>query len=109
MSAPIALPLPDKRVRPTSRAEIGDRLFVVGGKLLLLVLLGLAVLLPLLAIFWRGFSNDAGQGGGWLAAKTLLTSANFHWLLGNSLKVSSASPPSSYRWLTCLPTRCNAR
>ena len=88
MNSNLALPLPHKQVRQSSKAEIGDRLFVVGGKVLLLVLLGLAVLLPLLAIFWRGFSNDAGQGGGWLAAKELVTSANFHWLLGNSLKVS---------------------
>ncbi len=41
--------------RQVSRAELGDRLFVVGGKLLWLCLLGVAVLMPLLAIFWRGF------------------------------------------------------
>ncbi|CAD5203193.1 putative 2-aminoethylphosphonate ABC transporter permease subunit [Pseudomonas sp. FEN] len=74
-------------LKPT-RVGLGDRLFVVGGKLLWLCLLGVAVLLPLLAIFWRGFSSEAGQGGGWLAAKELVTSDNFHWLLGNSLKVS---------------------
>ena len=51
MNSNLALPLPHKQVRQTSRAEIGDRIFVVGGKLLLLVLLGVAVLLPLLAIF----------------------------------------------------------
>ena len=88
MNSNLALPLPHKQVRQTSRAEIGDRIFVLGGKVLWLVVLGVAVLLPLLAIFWRGFSSQAGQGGGWLAAKDLLSSANFHWLLGNSLKVS---------------------
>src|SRR5471030_2899634 len=88
MCANLALPIPHKQVRQTSRAEIGDRVFVVGGKVLLLVLLGLAVLMPLLAIFWRGFSAEAGQGGGLVAARELVTSANFHWLLGNSLKVS---------------------
>ncbi|MCO7574750.1 putative 2-aminoethylphosphonate ABC transporter permease subunit [Pseudomonas sp. TNT2022 ID1048] len=88
MSVPMSLPLPAKRARQASRAEIGDRIFVVGGKVLLLLLLGVAVLLPLLAIFWRGFSAEAGQGGGWLAARELVASDNFHWLLGNSLKVS---------------------
>ena len=88
MSANIALPLPHKQARRVSGAEVGDRIFVLGGKLLLLLLLGIAVLLPLLAIFWRGFSSEAGQGGGWLAAKELVSSENFHWLLGNSLKVS---------------------
>ena len=88
MAAEISLPLPRNVAVPTSRAELGDRLFITGGKLLWLCLLILAVLLPLLAIFWRGFSSDAGQGGGWLAARELVTSANFHWLLGNSLKVS---------------------
>lgn len=88
MNSNLALPLPHKQVRQTSKAEIGDRIFVVGGKVLLLLLLGVAVLLPLLAIFWRGFSSEAGQGGGWIAAKELVTSENFHWLLGNSLKVS---------------------
>lgn len=88
MGVNLALPIPHKQVRQTSRAEIGDRVFVVGGKVLLLVLLGVAVLMPLLAIFWRGFSAEAGQGGGLVAARELVTSANFHWLLGNSLKVS---------------------
>ena len=82
MAAVMTLP------RQVSRAENGDRLFVLGGKLLWLVLLGVAVLLPLLAIFWRGFSSEVGQGGGLAAAREMLTSANFHWLLGNSLKVS---------------------
>lgn len=109
MAVELSLPLPAKRARQAARAQIGDRLFVLGGKLVLLVLLGLAVLLPLLAIFWRGFSGEAGQGGGLVAARELVTSANFHWLLGNSLKVSSAWPPSWCRWPTCLPMPCNAR
>ncbi|WP_418936379.1 putative 2-aminoethylphosphonate ABC transporter permease subunit [Metapseudomonas furukawaii] len=75
-------------VRSGQRSDLGDRLFVQGGKYLLLLLLCLAVLLPLGAIFWRGFSGEAGQGGGLSAARELLASANFHWLLGNSLKVS---------------------
>ncbi|WP_374438721.1 putative 2-aminoethylphosphonate ABC transporter permease subunit [Pseudomonas panipatensis] len=70
------------------RGDMGDRLFIVGGKFLLLALLTLAVLLPLLAIFWRGFSGAQGQGGGLAAMAELLASGNFHWLLGNSLKVS---------------------
>ncbi|WP_043250593.1 putative 2-aminoethylphosphonate ABC transporter permease subunit [Pseudomonas knackmussii] len=69
-------------------SDLGDRLFILGGKLLLLALLSLAVLLPLLAIFWRGFSGTAQQGAGIAAMAELLRSANFHWLLGNSLKVS---------------------
>lgn len=68
-------------------ATLGDRVFVVGGKTLLLALLLLAVLLPLLAIFWRGLGGDAGQGGGLDAATELFASANFRWLLGNSLSV----------------------
>ena len=85
MAADRALPLPGRQV---SRAELGDRIFVVGGKLLLLLLLIVAVLMPLLAIFWRGFSAEEGLGGGWIAARELVTSDNFHWLVGNSLKVS---------------------
>ena len=84
----MALPVPGKVSLKTSSAELGDRIFVVGGKLLLLLLLGVAVLMPLLAIFWRGFSAEDGQGGGWVAARELVTSDNFHWLVGNSLKVS---------------------
>lgn len=69
-------------------ADLADRLFVLGGQWLLLVLLILAVLLPLLAMLWRGFSGEDGQGGGLQAALTLFGSANFRWLLGNSLSVS---------------------
>ncbi len=83
--------LPSSDVDSISRvspAQWGDRLFVVGGKVLLLLALAIALLLPLLAIFWRGFSDTAGQGGGLVAARELLSSEHFHWLLGNSLRVS---------------------
>jgi iron(III) transport system permease protein len=88
MAAPISLPLKQAKAAPGNGVALGDRLFVVGGKSLLLVLLVLAVLMPLLAIFWRGLSADAGQGGGLLAARELFASDNFHWLLGNSLSVA---------------------
>ncbi|MEF9898882.1 MAG: putative 2-aminoethylphosphonate ABC transporter permease subunit [Pseudomonas sp.] len=88
MAAPMAMPIAQAKAAQRSGASQGDRLFVVGGKWLLLLLLSVAVLMPLLAIFWRGFSGDAGQGGGLVAARELFASANFHWLLGNSLKVS---------------------
>ncbi len=65
-----------------------DSLFLNAGRLLLLAFLLLAVLAPLLAIFWRGMAPDASQGGGVSAAVALFSSENFHWLLGNSLKVS---------------------
>lgn len=84
----MAMPIAQAKAAQRSGASLGDRLFVVGGKWLLLLLLSIAVLMPLLAIFWRGFSGDAGQGGGLVAARELFASANFHWLLGNSLKVS---------------------
>ncbi len=84
----MAMPVAQAKAAQRSGASLGDRLFVVGGKWLLLLLLSIAVLMPLLAIFWRGFSGDAGQGGGLVAARELFASANFHWLLGNSLKVS---------------------
>jgi iron(III) transport system permease protein len=73
---------------PQVPGDLADRLFIRGGQWLLLVLLVLAVLLPLLAMLWRAFSGDASQGGGLQAALTLLASANFRWLLGNSLTVS---------------------
>ena len=90
MAAPMSLPLNSAKAAPRSGVAFGDRLFVVGGKSLLLILLVLAVLMPLLAIFWKGFSADAGQGGGLVAARELYASANFHWP-------------------TCSPMPCNAR
>jgi iron(III) transport system permease protein len=42
MASEMTLPMP----REVSRAERGDRIFVVGGKLVWLLLLGIAVLLP---------------------------------------------------------------
>ncbi|WP_236209220.1 putative 2-aminoethylphosphonate ABC transporter permease subunit [Pseudomonas tohonis] len=84
MERTLALPQSARR-RP---GNLGDRLFIQGGKCLFLAFLAVAVVLPLAAIFWRGFSGEAGQGGGLVAARELLASANFHWLLGNSLKVS---------------------
>jgi iron(III) transport system permease protein len=80
-----ALPATQRRRVVTGFA---DRAFVLGGLWLLLVLLVVAVLLPLLAILWRGFAGDASQGGGVQAALILFGSSNFRWLLGNSLKVS---------------------
>mgnify|MGYP003747771625 FL=1 len=75
------------RQRPADRA---DRLFVQGGQWLMLALLLLAVLLPLLAMLWRGIFGDPSQGGGLAAAAELFGSANFRWLLGNSLKSALA-------------------
>ena len=45
------------------RCARADRLFVDGGKWLMLALLVLAVLLPLTAMLWRGFAGEPGQGG----------------------------------------------
>ncbi|MBS7691206.1 putative 2-aminoethylphosphonate ABC transporter permease subunit [Pseudomonas lalucatii] len=82
----------DSVATPRGRSSgLGDRLFVAGGKWLLLLLLLLAVLLPLLAMLWRGFSGADGQGGGLAAAAALYASDNFRWLLGNSLKVSATT------------------
>ena len=64
--------------------------------------------MPLLAIFWRGFSAEDGQGGGWVAARELVTSDNFHWLLGNSLKVSlsvAATPANGVDPSSSAPVR----
>lgn len=88
MAAPMSLPLTQPKDARRRDVALGDRLFVIGGKCLLLILLLLAVVLPLLAIFWKGFSGEAGQGGGWWAARELFASENFHWLLGNSLSVA---------------------
>lgn len=84
----MTLPLGQAKRASYAATAAGDRLFVIGGKSLLLVLLLLAVVMPLLAIFWRGLSGDAGQGGGLLAAREMFASANFRWLLGNSLAVA---------------------
>ncbi|OCT22524.1 putative 2-aminoethylphosphonate ABC transporter permease subunit [Pseudomonas putida] len=88
MAASMSVSLSAAKAAPRSGVAQGDRLFVVGGKSLLLLLLLLAVLMPLLAIFWRGFSGEAGQGGGLKAAAELFASDNFRWLLGNSLAVA---------------------
>lgn len=88
MAASMSVSLSAAKAVPRSGVALGDRLFVVGGKSLLLLLLLLAVLMPLLAIFWRGFSGEAGQGGGLQAAAELFASDNFRWLLGNSLAVA---------------------
>ncbi|MBH3459485.1 MULTISPECIES: putative 2-aminoethylphosphonate ABC transporter permease subunit [Pseudomonas] len=88
MAASMSVSLSAAKAAPRSGVALGDRLFVVGGKSLLLLLLLLAVLMPLLAIFWRGFSGEAGQGGGLQAAAELFASDNFRWLLGNSLAVA---------------------
>ena len=47
----MSLPLSQAKAAPRAGVALGDRLFVVGGKSLLLILLVLAVLMPLLAIF----------------------------------------------------------
>ncbi|HEK1766865.1 TPA: putative 2-aminoethylphosphonate ABC transporter permease subunit [Pseudomonas putida] len=88
MAASMSVSVSAAKAVPRSGVALGDRLFVVGGKSLLLLLLFLAVLMPLLAIFWRGFSGEAGQGGGLQAAAELFASDNFRWLLGNSLAVA---------------------
>ncbi len=88
MAASMSVSLSAAKAVPRGGVALGDRLFVVGGKSVLLLLLLLAVLMPLLAIFWRGFSGEAGQGGGLQAAAELFASDNFRWLLGNSLTVA---------------------
>ncbi|UCJ16732.1 putative 2-aminoethylphosphonate ABC transporter permease subunit [Pseudomonas sp. MM211] len=99
--------------KPSQRStDTADRLFVLGGQWLLLVLLVLAVLLPLLAMLWRGLAGDPAQGGGLAAAAELFGSANFRWLLGNSLTSALAVVmivlPLAYGFAygllrTCLP------
>lgn len=91
-------------------ADLADRLFVRGGQWLLLALLLLGVLLPLLAMLWRGLAGDPGQGGGLLAARELVASANFRWLLGNSLKSALAVVlivlPLAYAFAYALQRTC---
>lgn len=95
-----------------TRADHADRVFVLGGQWLLLVLLVIAVLLPLLAILWRGLSGDASQGGGVQSALALFGSSNFRWLLGNSLKVSLTVAlivvPLAYAFAYALQRSCMA-
>lgn len=96
-----------RRQAGTDRA---DKIFVLGGQWLLLVLMAVALLLPLLAMLWRGFGGDAGQGGGWQAALALFGSTNFRWLLGNSLTVSltvaSIVVPLAYAFAYALQRTC---
>lgn len=74
----------------TSKAKSAwlDSAFVSGGKWLLIGFLTLGVLLPLTAIFWRGFNPNTSEGGGLASAIELFSSDNFIWLAGNSIKVS---------------------
>ncbi|MGN8275655.1 putative 2-aminoethylphosphonate ABC transporter permease subunit [Pseudomonas sp. SMN5] len=97
---------------PRRSTDLADRVLVLGGHWLMLVLLVLAVLLPLLAMLWRGLAGDPGQGGGLTAAAQLFRSANFRWLLGNSLSSALAVVmivlPLAYGFAygllrTCLP------
>nr|BFE92736.1 putative 2-aminoethylphosphonate ABC transporter permease subunit [Pseudomonas brassicacearum subsp. brassicacearum] len=103
----LSKPLAGARRMP---ADLADRIFVLGGQWLLLVLLVLAVLLPLLAMLWRGFASEPGQGGGLTAAAELFTSANFRWLLGNSLTVSltvaAIVVPLAYAFAYALQRTC---
>ncbi|MFG0381852.1 putative 2-aminoethylphosphonate ABC transporter permease subunit [Pseudomonas sp. zbq_18] len=89
---------------------LADRLFIRGGQWLLLALLLLAVLLPLAAMLWRGLAGDPGQGGGLVAASELVASANFRWLLGNSLKSALAVVlivvPLAYAFAYALQRTC---
>ncbi|MEO4046832.1 putative 2-aminoethylphosphonate ABC transporter permease subunit [Pseudomonas sp. CAU 1711] len=91
-------------------ADLADRLFMVGGQWLLLALLLLGVLLPLAAMLWRGLGGDPSQGGGLLAARELVSSANFRWLLGNSLKSALAVVaivlPLAYAFAYALQRTC---
>jgi len=102
------LALPRLSRRPAS--DLADRVFVLGGQGLLLVLLLLAVVLPLLAIFWRGLAGDPGQGGGLASALEFLASAHFRWLLGNSLAtagtVVALVVPVAYLFAYALQRAC---
>lgn len=71
------------------KLERFDWLFLNGGRVILLAFLVLAVLAPLMSIFYQGLIADSSGSGGLRAAKELVSSANFQWLLGNSLKVSA--------------------
>ena len=113
MERALAMKSPALR-RTHALAGLTDRIFVVGGQWLLLLLLIVAVVLPLVAMLWRGFSGDASQGGGLQAALTLFGSANFRWLLGNSLTASltvvAIVVPLAYAFAyglqrTCIPAK----
>ena len=95
------------RQRP---ADLADRLFVQGGQWLMLVVLLLGVLLPLLAMLWRGLAGTSEQGGGLAAAAELFSSGNFRWLLGNSLKSALAVVlivlPLAYAFAYALQRTC---
>ncbi|WP_373293596.1 putative 2-aminoethylphosphonate ABC transporter permease subunit [Pseudomonas matsuisoli] len=92
------------------RADLADRLFVNGGQWSMLILLVLAVMLPLLAMLWRGLVGDPAQGGGLAAATELFGSANFRWLLGNSvtsaLCVALIVVPLAYGFAYALQRTC---
>lgn len=102
------LALPRLSRRPAS--DLADRVFVLGGQGLLLVLLLLAVVLPLLAIFWRGLAGDPDQDGGLASALEFLASAHFRWLLGNSLAtagtVVALVVPVAYLFAYALQRAC---
>lgn len=109
-----ALLLEARRAPRPITPDFADRVFIIGGQWLLLALLILAVLLPVLAMLWRGLVGDAAQGGGLGAAYVLLSSENFRWLLGNSLTtsftVAALVVPLAYLFAyalqrTCIPAK----
>ena len=55
----MTLPLSDTLARNAARAERGDTLFVLGGKLLLLLLLAIAVLIATVAMLASTHSTSA--------------------------------------------------
>lgn len=81
MSSLPPLALADSPARGNRWPALADRLFIQGGKALLLVFLTLALLLPLLAMLGKSLDVEGGL-------LRLLGSEHFLWLLGNSLKVS---------------------
>jgi iron(III) transport system permease protein len=105
-----AITLPARAMVRRSPRDLADRLFVQGGQWLFLSLLLMAVVLPLLAMIWRGLDGDAGQGGGLAAAAELFGSANFRWLLGNSLTsaltVALIVVPLAYAFAYALQRTC---
>ena len=73
---------------PARLPSVADWAFLYGGRLLLALFLVIAVIGPLSAIFQRGLA-DQGQYSGLAAAWAMVSSDNFQWLLGNSLKTAS--------------------